>query len=329
VIEAFEKFMRITVNLEPGDTVTARASRDWLMGKIDGFPLAYDDFPLVVPARNIEFGSFARRTKIRPLDDIDLISGLHADGCTYLEVAHDNLHIYPTENSRMYRYLHDGATTLSSTKVVNRYVRALENVPQYREAKINRRGEAATLKLTSYDWNFDVVPAFHTVEDEQGRSFYVIPNGNGHWKKTDPRIDRDRVLRVNTKHDGNMLGPLRAIKYWHRRPTMPTMSSYALECMIVQYYENKATQATEYVDIELVGLFSHIADAVLDRITDPKGIQDDLNDLTYVEKLSVRTRALLDAERAREARAFETNDDHKSAIETWTLVFGANFPEFA
>ncbi len=35
------------------------------------------------PGIHIAFGSFARRTKIRPLDDIDLMFGLTGQGATY------------------------------------------------------------------------------------------------------------------------------------------------------------------------------------------------------------------------------------------------------
>ncbi|GHL16875.1 hypothetical protein ECZU23_53180 [Escherichia coli] len=42
-----------------------------------------DKFPVSFPAIHIAFGSFARRTKIRPLDDIDLMFGLTGQGATY------------------------------------------------------------------------------------------------------------------------------------------------------------------------------------------------------------------------------------------------------
>jgi hypothetical protein len=37
VIAAFNEFMKDTVNLEKADTDDARASRDWLIGKINDF----------------------------------------------------------------------------------------------------------------------------------------------------------------------------------------------------------------------------------------------------------------------------------------------------
>jgi hypothetical protein len=64
--EAFSEFMQNSVDLDPKDVVTARYSRDNLLeniGELDcrGFFRSYPDV-------NIQFGSFARKTKKRPLD---------------------------------------------------------------------------------------------------------------------------------------------------------------------------------------------------------------------------------------------------------------------
>ncbi|MFN2423862.1 MAG: hypothetical protein ABR572_08815, partial [Cryomorphaceae bacterium] len=47
-----------------------RIAHFWLIG--------VDDFPNDYPDKHIKFGSFARNTKIRPLDDIDLMYCLGA-----------------------------------------------------------------------------------------------------------------------------------------------------------------------------------------------------------------------------------------------------------
>jgi len=66
--EAFSEFMQNSVDLDPKDVVTARYSRDNLLeniGELDcrGFFRFYPDV-------NIQFGSFARKTKKRPLDHV-------------------------------------------------------------------------------------------------------------------------------------------------------------------------------------------------------------------------------------------------------------------
>lgn len=66
--EVFSEFMQNSVDLDPKDVVTARYSRDNLLeniGELDcrGFFRLYPDV-------NIQFGSFAQKTKKRPLDHV-------------------------------------------------------------------------------------------------------------------------------------------------------------------------------------------------------------------------------------------------------------------
>ena len=87
VNSAFTKFLNETVNLNPNKTSIARKSRDNLINNIANFS-GNNDFFTVYSEKNLKFGSFARKTKIRELDDIDLMLCLSAEGtCTYTESA--------------------------------------------------------------------------------------------------------------------------------------------------------------------------------------------------------------------------------------------------
>ena len=77
--------MRDFVNLDSNRTTTARSSRNWLIDQINSIASKEEDFPILYSEKNIFFGSFARNTKIRELDDIDLMICLSADGATYSE----------------------------------------------------------------------------------------------------------------------------------------------------------------------------------------------------------------------------------------------------
>ena len=325
VSAAFNSFQRDIVNLDPTRTKTARSSRDWLVEKINSFT---EFFPLY-SEKHIYFGSFARRTKIRALDDIDIMIGLMGQGCSYSEDSNGKVTIIvPDECDAYKKYKHSDSNTLNSVKVVNEFVRKLTDIDQYKSATIKRNQEAAVLNLKSYDWVFDVVPCFFTDEDVIGRTYYIIPDGSGNWKKTDPRKDRDRVTAINTACSGNMLNVLRLVKYWQRRRTMPTMQSYLLECMVLNHFESKG-QCSQYQDLELADLFDYISNNIFSSVPDPKGIQSDLNDkLSWDEKLKISLKASADASIAREARAAESGDDHKGSINKWRQIFGNEFPEY-
>lgn len=327
VIGAFKEFLRDSVELDPDEVTTARASRNWLSGELGRLHERHSDFPLPYADQRIDYGSFARGTKIRPLDDIDQIHCLSATGATYIESG-GTVGLLVPETSRLRNFCHEGSGLLNSRRLINKFVAHLKEVPQYRAAELGRRGEAAVLDLSSYPWTFDIVPGFFTAPETDGRTYYLIPDGNGHWKKTDPRIDRDRAQRVNRMHGGYALRLIRVLKFWNARRTAPAMASYLLECILLSGLENWRVRTSEFVDLYIADALDLVASAVMNGVADPKRIQGDLNTLTTDERIKVKVRAMLDAEAAREARAFEDTQDHKRSIQRWGDIFGPGFPSW-
>ena len=324
VNSAFNQFMADNVNIDSKKTTTARSSRDYLKGQVKGLT---DFFPLYSD-KDINFGSFARRTKIRPLDDIDMIFTLSAHGCTWEESFDGTVYINtPTESPEYKNFRHDYSYRLNSRKVINQFVSKLTELNHYSKAELRRNQNAATLKLTSYDWNFDIVPAFFTTEDADGKTFYIIPDGNGHWIKTDPRLDSQRVTDINQQCGGHVLNAIRAIKYWQRRATMPSMSSYLLENLVLNYFAEKG-EASLFVDINIINVLQYIKDHIWLNVNDPKGIQGNLNTLSWDEKTKISRKAETDFNTALAAREFEKEEDHKKAIGEWRKVFGNDFPQY-
>lgn len=328
VIEAFSEFLRDTVNLDAEQTKTAKSSRDWLVDQVHAFPDKVHGFPKLYTEVDMPFGSFARHTKIRPLDDIDQIIGISAEGATYIDYGRRVELTLPSDSSsNLSRYFHDGTRLVNSRKIINVFVGAAGDIPQYAKADISRNGEAVTLGLSSYPWSFDLVPAFFTKPELDGRTFYIIPDGAGHWKKTDPRLDRDRVNRINAQHDGNMLNILRTMRFWNSRKTAPAAPSYMFENLILSHFE-PTSKASGFVDIELPNCFRHVSQAIFYAVQDPKRVEGDLNSLDFDTRLKISGRAADDAKLADKAREFERGKDEKSSINTWREIFGPDFPTF-
>ena len=83
VTGAFNTFQKDIVNLDSSTTINARSSRNWLFEQIVKIPDKNSKFAILYHDINIAFGWFARKTKTRPLEDIDLMVGISADGCYY------------------------------------------------------------------------------------------------------------------------------------------------------------------------------------------------------------------------------------------------------
>lgn len=328
VVQAFNEFLRDIVNLEKNQTDKGRNSRDWLVGQIAHFPDSDSSFPQIYKEKNIFFGSFTRRTKKRPLDDIDIMICLKANGSTYNEYP-DRIEITIKDHAKDFEsYINQGTKILNSRKIINIFLTKLRKIPQYDKAEIKRNLEAATLNLTSYDWTFDIVPCFHTQPESNGREYYLIPDGNGNWKKTDPRIDQERVSSINQSHKGNILNVIRIMKYWNNRATMPTIGSYLLETVILDYYELNTHTASDYVDIEIVNILKYISTKILSNVYDPKGIQSNINTLSYQDRQKISDRASLDYFKAVEARKFENDKKYADSIKKWGEIFGNEFPNY-
>lgn len=151
---AFNEFLKETVRLDPDMTLKARKSRDNLIDNLNGFS-GDEDFFNLYKDKHLKFGSFARRTKIRPLDDIDLMICVIGDGRTYSKSGHT---YFITANSYDINNGLSEDGNLNSTKVINRFIKKLQNLNDYSKAELHKNHEAVTLKLKSYDWNFDIVP---------------------------------------------------------------------------------------------------------------------------------------------------------------------------
>lgn len=141
VSTAFNNLMNNFVNLEADDTRDGRRSRDWLVDEqLTQFPGKDDTFPLLSGKPKMWFGSFSRRTKIRELDDIDMMIIMHTQGSTYTQSG-STFFISPGEDSRFENYLDDTSKWVNSRRIVNKFVSSLKAVPQYSAAESKARGK--------------------------------------------------------------------------------------------------------------------------------------------------------------------------------------------
>jgi len=309
------------VNLGPERTKVAKASRDWLLKQLVGLQDKFTDFPKLYEGMHLNFGSFARHTKIRELDDIDLLLVFAAEGTTYSTILFGKEYtLRPPEQAQKLKSRCNDDGTLNSIKMVNMLVSALSEVEQYQASDIGRVQEAATLQLSSYEWCYDIVPAFYT-----DTGYYQIPDGAGGWKATDPRIDEERILRINVRHDGRLLQLIRTLKFWNRRAKMTEIPSYLFENMILNYYEN-ADPISEYVDLNLKGFWDYLRTGIHYQVPDPKKFQGELNTLSADERSKISAKAADAYSRAAEAIRLETAEmNHDAAIRKWAEIFGSDF----
>jgi hypothetical protein len=321
VKQAFSIFTKDEVNLDPDRTKVGRSSRNWLIKQLNNLPAKEAGFPRVYTEKNIQYGSFARNTKINPLDDIDLILALSSEqGCYYSKNYSNDYSInVPQDASNLYALCDNGV--LNSRKVVNKLKSSLGKIEHYKLADIHRQQEAATLQLQSYEWNFDIVPAFYT-----DRGFYLIPDGSGQWKSTNPSVDQERINKANYRHNGNALQFVRTLKFWVRQAQMPKMTSYLFENIIINFLDSHSPINSTYHPLDLWAFWRTLEAEIYSAVMDPKGMQGNLNTLSYTEQNEVSQYARKIHLLA--AGAITADSDPKQAIGIWRKIFGDDFPQY-
>lgn len=322
VDNAFKEFLKDIVNLDLDVASKARSSRDNLIENIKDFS-GDDDFFVTYDDRILKFGSFAKKTKIRELDDIDMMFCLSGEGRTYTELT-DKFVINGIQSDKDNGLCNDETNELNSTKVINRFISKLRDLNDYSKSQMHKKHEAATLKLKSYTWNFDIVPCFYTT-----LNIYLIPDGKGQWKKTDPRIDADNVTNINQKHKGNILNVIRLTKYWNRHNSTYDIPSYLLETIILKYYDDLSEKDNYWIDLEFKSIVKYIGNEILNDVDDPKGMQGNINTFSSDERNKISDKAKSCYEKICEASDLELkNKDQEAAINKWREIFGDNFPEY-
>lgn len=323
VTSAFKQLCDNYINLNAEQVNKARKSRDWLF---DNLKMLSDRklIPTVYKEKNIKFGSFARSTKIQPLDDIDLMVCLSGNDGHYEIVEEDKIYTVHFENPpEPLKFLCNNGM-LNSRKVIENVKSQLSYINGYSNADIHRNQEAVTLQLASYPWNFDIVPCFFTTTD-----FYLIPDGNGNWKNTDPRIDIKRTSTINQQKEGKVLQWIRLMKYWKSINGNPwdKLSSYAFEQMLLDIAKNM--DFSQYVSRIVYATLEQISYSITKPIYDSKGIQGDMNDVSLSDRLVMGTYAKGHSTITLQATLDEIYyKNQRKAIAGWKQIFGQVFPDY-
>ncbi len=341
---AFSQFLNNTVNIPKSTSDSAKSSRNFLYGQIEALS-NNNSFLRAATQYNINFGSFARKTKIKPLDDIDIIIGLNGSNLQTEGSQWDNITVKVLDNctdkliinasDKFTQYWSAPILHLNSNKVKNKLVSALQSISQYEKSEIHARGEAVTLKLKSYSWNFDIVPAFYCTGDTYTKPYYLIPNGYGKWKKTNPKLEQERVSSLNQKFNNVVLSTIRLVKYWNRRGQMPNITSYVLETMVLDYFAQTNHSVVndnkyyDYPDMHFRDALYYISNHIMCSVQDTKGFQGNINTLTYEQKNKIKTRASNDYSKAYNAVRAETQEkDNQKSMRIWKDIFGDDFPQY-
>lgn len=238
----FEELLTSKINIPDGirgqAIVSHNSIRETLRGEFD----RDITFPPVLKGADFLGGSFARHTKVRPLDDIDIYVPLDGSNLFYYEAGRiqpfnvngENLSWNPLLGQR---FAIGG--WVSSSKVVSEVCSVLRR--RFPQTKIKPDGQSVSLRMaygqssTSDGLGFDVVPCFSlSPQTQEGAPFYLIPDGRGGWIRTNPLTDALVADILQETHDKNFRKIVKVVKYWNSEFFNEKLNSYFIELVIAR-----------------------------------------------------------------------------------------------
>ena len=130
VWSAFDSFRHDKVDLDSDVSAKAKTSRDYLFEQIKSLSSQDVYFPNVLSY--ISFGSFARKTRIRPLKDIDFMPLMNGRGTSCYPSSTPYIYLLKIDdrNAPLANF-DNGYGYVNSTKVLNKLKSLLSSVRNY------------------------------------------------------------------------------------------------------------------------------------------------------------------------------------------------------
>ena len=106
------------------------------------------------------------------------------------------------------------------------------------------------------------------------------------------------------------------------------MLRFYFEQFIINFVNSKS-ELQQWIDFNIRDFFYYLKTYIYYDVNDPKGIQGNLNNLSFEQKKSISEKANWAYEKAKEAISAETSEkNQEKAINKWREIFGKKFPTY-
>lgn len=342
VAGAFSTFLDAHINITRGIRSRASTSHNHLRGFLADEADRDEGFPRVLSIEDSDFlgGSFTRHTKIWPLDDIDIYVPIDGTGFVYNVGGWPQPYTVVTdgvldENPLLVdrdRWMMDGQY-LSSKKLIDGFAKVLRR--HYPDTtKVRRVGAAVNVRLTVGEGEsndglgFDVVPCFSMKPHNAWEGpFYMIPDGDGGWIRTNPRLDQEVSDRLHRNNGRTLRRGVKLFKWWNDEFLGGAVESYYAELAVMRAFEqhNQVGRSIQSLPAAVAQAFRAVRDAA--RLGDQAPLLAGAPTVGRGD-LDADDMAILDAAtgQADLAWAYECNGRTADAIGAWGELFGGDFP---
>lgn len=240
-------------------------------------------------------GSYARHTKIHPLNDIDVMF-----------VRNDHRVLVST----------DGAG-IQPFQALDQVVSAAQQ--SYPQAKVTRQSRSVNLDMQAHNFGFDLIPAW--LRNPTG---YWIPDlDRNTWIPTNPEAHDQRLTDANERC-GRMLIPLiKMAKHWSRN-NLDLLRSFHLELICAAIFLSRQPVNFQHgIGLFLYHLSSFVDVPMMDPIYGSSRVDEELSG---DRRSHLLRRVTYDSDNSVAALRFEKAGTSGDAIEAWKRIFVQGFP---
>lgn len=322
VSAAIDTYIDENIRLSRIAMSSAVTSREWFLKRVQEVISNRTNEPvLYLPEPTLYFGSYFKGTKVKVVDEFDVLvildtfSGVYREGGLVLAQGLGSKSPNPLFDLSYYK---EDGTGVSPIKLVNWMKGVVEEIliPLGGEAPV-RNGQAVTARISSRDLCIDLVPAV-ILRNDLGKTFYAISDGrpNGGWIVTDPKHDKTLLTSAAQGKD-NFKNIIRIMKRIRDSYNMG-VSSFAIETAVIyygqtNYWTNNLYQDIRYVIANLANRFR--SGVIQDSFTRGNNLLNEVESLSwYADRLDKIVRILDDCEQ-NETNQTEVNDRVYRAFE--------------
>jgi hypothetical protein len=239
-------------------------------------------------------GSFARKTMLPPLKDIDMVA--------FLADEHEHLKDEPGGSERAMEIIQEAIADA------------------YEGATFDRSQHALNVDLGD-EFTFDVVPGVHTEPGDD--LIWIADRDEDRFELSDTRRVTDLIQERNQTCGGVFIHQVRMIRQWVKKAFNEELPGFIGECIVYS-----AITAEESHDIACSAAFTVGARLLAAGTVEVPGSSENVLDrLTQSEIDWLKSEIESARNRAKEALELASNGDHAAAIDVWHSIFGDVFPE--
>ncbi len=245
-------------------------------------------------------GSYGRRTKTKPLKDVDIFCILHEDEDKYLSKP-------PAELLEAFRKVLAKAYGETCVSTGRRSIRVSFGIKE-------TEAEGKVMSI-------DVVPAF-----PNGKAYQIPdPRSSPGWTKTDPEIHAEKATAANKAFNEEWVPVVKMLKKWNNVHDKPIKPSFLVEVMALDLFCPPFSGGYVY---ELKGFFATAAARITDTWEDPARLGPPVSDEMDAGRCQLAAHELREAGRNVDlAIQLARQGKNGDALRIWRdKIFGDMFP---